>query len=121
MYIDNVVVIYTNLSADEGVSNLPALLRGEGPPSASADIIGTGNYSSPAKAVVTGGGYEEIEISDMRRACNGSKVPWLRNDKSKPAPPPGPAYAAAVVERVKALLKDLAAEEKMQVDGVYWY
>ena len=117
----NIIVIHTVLSVEEGVSLLPALLRGDEPPPGGAETIGTKNYSAPAKAVVTGGDYDDSKLSKLREACKGSEVPWLRNDKSKPAPPPGPAYGAALVERVKALLSDLEKRGEMQKDGVYWY
>jgi hypothetical protein len=59
----------------------------------------------------------------MREACKGSGngVPWLRLDLSKPAPPLGPAYGKALVERIKVVMKELEEVGKMGRDGVYFY
>ena len=103
------------------MAHLPALLRGQDPSPGAETVIGTRDYSKPARVIITGGAYDGDKISMMRNACKGSQVPWLRNDKSKPAPPVGPMYAAALVERVKTLLADLTKDGKMESDGVYWY
>jgi len=51
------------------------------------------------------------------------KVPWLRPDTSKPAPPLGPEYGKALVVRIKELMADLQKQGKLDggEDGVYWY
>lgn len=113
--------IHVILSLDAGVSEIPALLRGEKPPSEHHENLGTRNYSKPPAAVVTGGGYDEAMVKDMRDACNGeSNVPWLRPDMGA-LPPHGPGYGAAMAEKVKACLRYLAEEGKMKEDGVYFY
>jgi len=110
------------LSLEAGVLELPVLLRGEKLSPGDPDNIGTKNYSKQAEAILVGGGYDEAMVSEMREACKGvSKVPWLRLDKSKPMPEVGPAYGAAVVERSKSALGQLAKEGKMGSDGLYFY
>ena len=57
-------------------------------------------------------------------ASSGSSgVLWLRHDGSKPAPPLGPEYGKAIVQRVKDTLGKLAAEGRLGSgeDGVHWY
>ena len=118
-----VVVIHLILTPEAGKSEIPALLRGETPKS-STDIedIGTKNYSKPPAVVILGAGYDDSQIAEMREACEGkSSIPWLRPDISKPAPPLGPAYGKALVDRIKVLLKELAEEGKLEGDAVYFY
>lgn len=115
-------VIHVILSPAEGTSIIPALLRGETPPTSDSTNIGTQDYTNKAVAVVTGGGYDDAAVSEMREACKGaSTVPWLRPDLSKPTPPLGPEYGKHMVERVKTCLRKLAEEEKMQSDGIHFY
>lgn len=72
--------------------------------------------------MVTGAGYDDAAIEEMREACQEkSNVPWLRPDLSKPTPPLGPGYGEALVERVKVCLRELAEGGKSKGDGVYFY
>lgn len=60
----------------------------------------------------------------MRDACKGegvAKVPWLRPDLEKPAPPLGPAYGVALVERIKVLFRELGERGEIEGDGIYFY
>lgn len=110
------------MSLEAGVSEIPTLLRGEKrPPEQGDENLGTRNYAKPAAAVITGGGYEETMVAEMRGACSGEKgVPWLRPDMNA-LPPHGPGYGAAMAEKAKACLGRLAKEGKMHADGVYFY
>jgi hypothetical protein len=100
---------------------IPALLRGERPPSADEENIGTRNYLKPPAAIVTGGGYDDANVKEMRDACKGeSNVPWLRPDMSA-LPRQGPGYGSAIAEKVKACLGRLMKDGKMKGDGVYHY
>jgi hypothetical protein len=114
-------VTHVILSLEAGVSEIPALLRGNKPPSQQDENLGTRNYAQPPAAVITGGGYDEAMVAEMREACRGEKgVPWLRPDMNA-LPPRGPGYGAAMAQKVKACLDRLAKEEKMNDDGVYFY
>ncbi|KAK9431060.1 hypothetical protein V1505DRAFT_385463 [Lipomyces doorenjongii] len=116
----SVVVIHVILTSAQGVEQIPSLLRGENP--GELDNIGTKNYSRTAIAVITGGGYDDTAVVEMREAAKGgSNVPWLRPDLTKPRPPLGPGYGEALAERVKATLKELTREGKLNEDAVIYY
>ena len=83
--------------------------------------MGTGNYSKPPVAIITGGGYDDAMVKEMRDACKDvNNVPWLRPDMSARAPQ-GPGYGAAMAEKMKVHLSKLARDGKMNQDGVYLY
>ncbi|GKT87287.1 hypothetical protein Ct61P_05137 [Colletotrichum tofieldiae] len=83
------------------------------------------------RAVILGGAFDDAATAVLREAVAGAraqsadvrKVPWLRQDSSKPAPPLGPEYGKAMVVRVKEALARLQGEGKL--DGSYegdeWY
>lgn len=48
-------------------------------------------------------------------------IPWLRPDFSKPAPPLGPEYGKALVQRVKVLLAEMERDGRMSEERVVWY
>lgn len=109
------------MSPEEGKVAIPAILRGEAPPNPSNDL-GSKNYSRPPVAVLTGAGYDEQGVEVMRTAAKGLKPrPWLRPDTTKPAPPLGPEYVKALVERIKVTLKELAEKGEMNEDKIVWY
>ncbi|KAK9321570.1 hypothetical protein V1517DRAFT_326022 [Lipomyces orientalis] len=113
-------VIHVILSPAQGVAQIPGLLLGKNP--GELDNIGTRNYSQKAIALVTGAGYDDDAIAEMRGAAKGTtSVPWLRPDMNRPAPPLGPGYGEALVIRVKETLKQLAAEGKLQEDALVYY
>lgn len=114
-------MIHFILSTESGLSQIPALLRGEQDiPSDSS--LGSKNYTRLASAIVLGAGYDDQQIDLLRSAAQGLKpIPWLRPDTSKPAPPLGPAYGAAMVARVKEALADLQAQNKMNDDAVVYF
>ncbi|KAL8833847.1 MAG: hypothetical protein Q9170_004069 [Blastenia crenularia] len=114
-------VIHVILSTAAGERKIPKLLRGAAPPPDDGHNIGTKNYSKPAAAVVLGRGYETSDISMMREACKDGRVPWLRPDLNKPAPPYGPEYGKAIIQRVKSRLDELKGGGNMDGDGVYFY
>jgi hypothetical protein len=73
-------------------------------------------------AIFAGAAYGDAEIEEMREACKGhSSVPWLRMNLSLPRPPLGPEYAPHVVARIKACMKSIEAEGKLNEDGVWFY
>jgi hypothetical protein len=115
------LVIHVILSIEAGVSVIPALLRGERPASADEENVGTRNYLKRPAAIVTGGGYDDANVKEMRDACKGeSNIPWLGPDMSA-LPPRGPGYGSAIAEKVKACLGRLMKDGKMDEDGVYHY
>lgn len=56
-------------------------------------------------------------------SSGASSVAWLRHDGSKPAPPVGPEYGKAMVQRVRDTLDSLKNEGKLGngETEVYWY
>ncbi|OCK79666.1 hypothetical protein K432DRAFT_248738, partial [Lepidopterella palustris CBS 459.81] len=102
-------VIHFILSPSAGASEIPSILAGTFPPTITN--LGTQNHSKPPAAIITGSPlYDDAGIAEMRDACKDSavKVPWLRLDKSKPGPPPGPGkeYGEALVARIKVCLRE---------------
>ncbi|KAM0325341.1 hypothetical protein ACHAQA_007326 [Verticillium albo-atrum] len=113
-------VIHFIKPGPSGASLLPALIAGREPPShPDSSAIGTGNYSQPPRAVILGGAFDDEVMNPMRAAVeekneSARRVPWLRQDTTKEAPPVGtPEYAQAVVDRVKVALARLDGEGKL--------
>lgn len=116
------LVIHAFLSPKETISILPTLLEGNAPAKIDKHNVGTKDYSRGLAAVILGGGYDDGEVAQIRTACEGkSLVPWMRPNMSTPAPPMGPAYGAALVERIKVSMKQLKEEGKVEGDGTYLY
>ena len=113
-------MIHLILTPDAGCAQIPAILRGESAPSDSE--LGSKNYSKPPIAVLLGAGYDEAATEQMMKAAAGAKpVPWLRPDMEKPAPPLGPEYGKALVQRIKELLAELKSKGQMDEAKVQWY
>lgn len=124
------LVIHFVKAGPSGPSLLPALVAGrKPPPHEDSSAIGTGNYSQPPCAIVLGGAFDDAATEALRSAVeerneSARRVPWLRHDTTKKAPPLGtPEYAQAVVQRVKATLTRLEAEGKLNGENgdVEWY
>ncbi|KAF3032247.1 hypothetical protein E8E12_002412 [Didymella heteroderae] len=110
-------------TVDAGKHIIPPLLRGETPPPSSSSL-GTKDFSRTPVAVVLGGAFDDHAIAELRTAAErrGAKeVPWLRPDASKPAPPPGPEYGKAMVQRIKSRVKELEANGELGQGGVVWF
>jgi hypothetical protein len=119
------VVHFTLASAIE--NELPLLLQNKVPEPASSSL-GTGNWSAPPRALLIGGAYTDDDVASLRKLIdetegNVRRIPWLRVDSSKPAPPLGPEYGKAVVERAREALKRLEGEGKLTEDDgeVYFF
>ncbi|KAI1771001.1 hypothetical protein F4818DRAFT_430846 [Hypoxylon cercidicola] len=114
-------VIHFVMTPEAGVAQIPAILQGEqAPPSDST--LGTKDYSKPPIAVILGAAFDDAGTEVMMRAAAGIRpVPWLRPDTTKPAPPLGPEYGKAMVERIKELLAQLREEGKLDEEKVQWY
>ncbi|GJC85907.1 hypothetical protein ColLi_08745 [Colletotrichum liriopes] len=119
-------------SPTSGAVILPALLASRPPPPhPETSTIGSGNYAAAPRAVVLGGAFDDAATAALREAVAGAraqsagvrKVPWLRQDSSKPAPPLGPEYGKAMVVRVKEALARLQGEGKLDggYEGDEWY
>ncbi|CRK45030.1 hypothetical protein BN1723_006400 [Verticillium longisporum] len=113
-------VIHFVKAGHSGPSLLPALVAGrKPPPHEDSSALDTGNYSQPPCAIVLGGAFDDAATEALRSAVeerneSARRVPWLRHDTTKKAPPLGtPEYAQAVVQRVKATLTRLEAEGKL--------
>ncbi|KXH60045.1 hypothetical protein CSAL01_05506 [Colletotrichum salicis] len=124
-------VIHFITSPASGAVIIPALLTSKTttlPQHPDTSTIGSGNYASPPRAVVLGGAFDEEAVKMLQKAVveqgtASRKIPWLRHDESKAAPPPGPEYGKAMVARVREKLGLLEGEGKL--DGEYggdeWY
>ena len=77
--------------------------------------VGSGNYSKPPVAIITGGGYDDAAFEQMYDAAKERRreVLWLRPDMTVETPPLGPKYGEHMVERVRAALKRLQNEGKL--------
>lgn len=123
-------VIEFIMTPEAGITNIPLLLSGSAPAS-SLSQLGSKNFSRLPGAIILGAGYDDEAAERMRKAVAEAeavgtkvkKVPWLRPDTSKPAPPLGPEYGKALVVRIKELMADLQKQGKLDggEDGVYWY
>ncbi|TKW52965.1 hypothetical protein CTA1_3924 [Colletotrichum tanaceti] len=126
-------VIHFVTTPASGAVIIPALLAsGAPPPHAETSTIGSGNYAAAPRAVILGGAFDDAAVAVLRKAVadaqeGGSadvrRVPWLRQDPDKPAPPLGPEYGKAMVARVKEALARLEAEGKLggTHGGEEWY
>lgn len=80
---------------------------------------GTDNWSTPPKAIVFVAVYKERDIDQYRKLTveaageDAKHLPWLRFDRSIPAPPVGPELVKALTVRVKDVLKKLDEEGKL--------
>lgn len=108
------------MTPESGKEQIAAIFRGETP---SADSqLGSNDYSKKPVAVILGGGYDDAGIEVMMEASKGiHPVPWLRPDLSKPAPPLGPEYGKALVERIKILWAEMGKDGEAKVEGIVWY
>jgi hypothetical protein len=99
--------------ADSVEAELPVVMTGKIPEVISSKI-GSGNYDTPPKALFLGGVFDDATIEKLRKAVQETpgarRMPWLRVDSSKPAPPIGPEYGKAVVARAKETLERLEKE-----------
>ncbi|EPE26326.1 hypothetical protein GLAREA_02238 [Glarea lozoyensis ATCC 20868] len=97
-------VISTLLSLPSAKSTIPSLLQ-----------------TTPAKAVVCGGGYCAEDVGEMIKACEAGEgvrgVGWYRVDSTIPSPPLGPAYGKAVVDRFKARFVEVEEKKEKVGDG----
>jgi hypothetical protein len=107
---------------------VPQILNGHVPgPDERSSALGSGDWTTPPRAVMFGGGYTDEEIEELRNLVGTGetavRIPWLRVDFSIPAPPLGPEYGKAVTQRGKALLDRLVQEGKLEQgnDEVYFF
>ena len=125
-------VIHVIFNPAQGISELSSVLCGELLPQRSTTdlesppLMGSQNFERPPVAITICGGYDEATFNSMREACQGiSNVPWLHHDwnvhVTQGGPPVGPGYGKAIVERLKAKLKELRDSGKMGEDGIYAY
>ena len=123
---DLLAVVHFILGPQAALDELPLVLQGRPVPSASSSI-GSGDIASVGRVVILGGAFDEATIESLRSLCaqttGARRVPWLRQDTTKPTPPLGPKYGKAMIQRTKETLKRLADEGKLDgSDGdVYCY
>lgn len=106
----DIEVVHFILTPEAGIVEIPQVLDGTIP----TRTIGTGNLSTPVKAIVLGGAYDADAVSKMREAVGqGPQVPWLSQDPDVPTPPLGPEYGKAMVVRVKEALWKMQASGRL--------
>jgi hypothetical protein len=77
-------VIHFIASPEIAKQDLPALLSGKKPSHASGDGIGSQDYSKQPQAIVSGLGYTNEVLDEIRQSCAGvGAVPWIRGGLSK--------------------------------------
>ena len=120
--LDASIVVQFVQTVEAGKHQIPALLRGEDPGSASPNI-GSKNYERTPVAVLLGAAFDDQGIEELREAAKGTKnVPWLRPDTSRPMPPLGPEYGKAIVARIKCTMKELEEQGKIEGNGdIIWF
>ncbi|KAF3765089.1 hypothetical protein M406DRAFT_292368 [Cryphonectria parasitica EP155] len=102
-------------------NELPFLLKNQAPPSPSSSL-GTGNWDSPPRAILFGGGYTDEIISrlqELAASTEGARqIPWLRVDAAKVGLTPGsPEFIIAITKKFKAELERLKTEGRLEDDG----
>lgn len=124
------LVVYFVTSPQTGLIEIPLLLKGEVPTSASAPggtNVGTGNLSIGApKAIVVGITYDNAWIAAAHKeiAAAGKHIPILKPDVSAGgAAAPSAEKAKVVAERAVKVLRKLEEEGKLDGgdDGIYSY
>ncbi|KAM0431441.1 hypothetical protein ACHAPT_005418 [Fusarium lateritium] len=114
---------------ESGLVIIPPILTGHPPPPhPDSSSVGTGNYAHVLRAILLGGFFDDAAIEPLREAARAvpgaRRVPWLRQDHSKPAPPiDSPEYPKALVQRSKNVLLGLEKEGKLDGthDELEWY
>lgn len=103
---------------------LPTLLTGKAPATASNSTIGTGNFAAPPQALLLGAGFEQADIDKLKALAESTpgavQIPWLWIDVSKGDAPTGKpteeeikAIGEKVAKRMKDTLDKLKAEGKL--------
>ncbi|KAJ5375267.1 hypothetical protein N7517_007273 [Penicillium concentricum] len=125
---DRIEALHVIQSVEAGVRDIPPLLEGLPPPPKERANLGTQEYGKKVAAVIAGGGYNDIDFEQLRKACNGkSSIPWLRHDISKDIdlrqlrPKVGIEYGEQIAKKIVECLQGLEKEKKMNKDGVYWF
>ncbi|EFX02786.1 hypothetical protein CMQ_2715 [Grosmannia clavigera kw1407] len=107
---------------------IPILSRGEIP--SPRNPHGTGDWSNPPKVIVFVAAYHDRDINTYRQLTGDASgendkklLPWLRVDRSIPAPPIGPELVRTLCARAKAKLAELNKEGKLVPGGSvdYYY
>ncbi|SPO03275.1 uncharacterized protein DNG_05957 [Cephalotrichum gorgonifer] len=110
-------VVHFVIGPEAAISEVPVILNGQIPPNPSS-TLGSGNLSERPVAFALGGAFAETfdQVHDeveKEFGASGSGLAWLRHDWSTPAPPLGPEYADAIVQRIKDRLAQLKADGKL--------
>ncbi|KAF1365863.1 hypothetical protein EJ07DRAFT_150349 [Lizonia empirigonia] len=105
-------------SVETGKQQIPALLRGEKLDSSSGSSLASSNYERRPVVVLLGAAFGNKDVRELRDAAKDTTdVPWLRADRTKPTPPPGPEYGKAMVARIKETMKGLEESGEMEGNG----
>jgi hypothetical protein len=120
-------VIHLIMSPEDGLTNIPLILSGLKPSSLQSSL-GSQDFSQVPRAVIFGGGYDDVTIENLRKAVmetqGARKVPWLKADQQKTARGPEPGtreYSESIAPRVREVLGRLEREGKLDgnEDGIF--
>ncbi|KAL2826411.1 hypothetical protein BDW59DRAFT_160935 [Aspergillus cavernicola] len=102
-------VIHFIVTPEEARAELPRLLAGRDPQSASPNDVGSHNYSQPPRVAIFGRGYNPDFVQELKKVCGDDvrqPVAWVVGEPSKaPTAPPPPGYGKLVADEVKGVLE----------------
>ncbi|KAI0144485.1 hypothetical protein GGR57DRAFT_482191 [Xylariaceae sp. FL1272] len=95
--------------AKEAKENIPSLLAGKGPKSASPNQVGTHDYSKVPRAVIFGRAIDPALVIELHELCKGAgqtPVAWIASDPTYEVPPglPPPGYGERAANTLKGTL-----------------
>lgn len=128
-------MIHFITSPEAARTDLPLLLAGTRPSRPSDDDIGSQDYSRKPEVVLSGLGYYNEIIDELRAICQrspqGPGIPWIRGGLSEAQfkemmannPPQEPSKQAPITaEKAKSKILEVIDGGKGGVDGVFeWY
>lgn len=128
-------MIHFIASPEAASTDLPLILAGKRPSRASDDGIGSQDYSRKPEIVLSGLGYFNEIIDDLRATCQaghqGPGVPWVRgglseaqfNEMMATSPPAEPSKQAPLTaEKAKSKILEIVQSGQLGVDGVFkWH
>lgn len=114
-------VIHFVMTVEAGKTQIKAIFEGDQSPPSDSEL-GSKVYTQKPTAVILGGAFTDENITEMMEAtAHIHPIPWLRPDKSKSTPPPGPEYGKAMVARIKERIPQLEKDGKMGEAKQIWY
>ncbi|KAI0503226.1 hypothetical protein F5B22DRAFT_560747 [Xylaria bambusicola] len=103
-------------------ADLPYLLKGEAPPAAPTNSVGSGNYSQPARAVLFGRGFTQQQAETLyeQHADSATSPPvlWAAGAEANRKPLPAGIEVPPNVDKIVVpIFKGLLEDWKKKVEG----